>query len=134
MDINQVWAQAYRLFREGFTYWLTREDQEELTGHNTKYEVQSLEFELINTYFEPPAERDSAQGYLTSADVINWLALKSPIRMTSKKIGEALKKAGFERFQKRLEGKRNASWVYAVDYTEEAVIEGEKTTNPPQPF
>lgn len=128
VDIDQVWAQAHRLFREGFTYWLSREDQEDLKAHNSKYEVQSLEFDLVNTYFQPPAKRMEAEAYLTTADLIDRLALKSSIRLTPKKIGEAMKKAGFERFQKRLDGKLNPSWVYAVDHTERIDIEEEKTT------
>lgn len=128
IDINQVWGQAYQLFRKGFTYWLDREDQQELKEHNSKYEVQSLEFELVNTYFQLPKSRNEATAYLTTADIINWLAQKSSIRMTPKKIGEAMKKAGFDRFQKRLEGKTNPSWVYAIDHTEDIDIHEEKTT------
>lgn len=128
IDIDQVWGQAYALFRKGFIYWLSRDDQKELKEHNSKYEVQSLEFELVNTYFQPPTNRNEATAYLTTADIIDRLAQKSSIRMTPKKVGEAMKKAGFDRFQKRLEGKSNPSWVYAIDFTEEIDIQDEKTT------
>lgn len=128
INIDQVWGQAYSLFRKGFIYWLSRDDQKELKEHNSKYEVQSLEFELVNTYFQPPTNRNEATAYLTTADIIDRLAQKSSIRMTPKKVGEAMKKAGFDRFQKRLEGKSNPSWVYAIDFTEEIDIQEEKTT------
>ncbi len=128
IDIDQVWAQAYSLFRQGHMYWLSKEDQKELKAHNSKYEVQSLEFELVNTYFQQPTSRNEADVYLTVADIINRLSLKSSIRLTAKKVGEALKKGGFIRFQKRLEGRRNPTWVYALDLVEEADLEEEKTT------
>lgn len=134
IKIDQVWAQIYLLFRKGHTYWLDKEDQKELREHNSKYEVQSLEFELVNTYFQQPKNRNEADLYLTVADIINRLSLKSSIRMTAKKVGEALKKAGFIRFQKRLQGRRNPTWVYAIDLVEEADLEEEKTTGGESPL
>jgi len=134
INIDQVWAQAYLLFRKGHRYWLDKEDQKELKAHNSKYEVQSLEFDLINTYFQLPKNRNEADLYLNSADIIDKLSAKSSIRISSKKVGEALKKAGFARFQKRLEGRRNPSWVYAIDLVEEVDIEDEKTTKGEKPL
>jgi hypothetical protein len=134
IEINQVWAQAYHLFREGFVHWLTREEEKELAEHNTRYEVQTGEFELVTKYFKT-AERGAAEEEWTNADIIGYLHEKNmAVRITQKKLGEALKKAGFQRYQKRTGG--TLRWVYALDLTGGDEGEEEKTTPPhePDPF
>lgn len=134
LDINQVWAEAYHLFRQGFRYWMTKDEERELAEHNTRYEVQTAEFELVTKYFRP-AERSAAEEEWTPADIIGYLHGKNmAVRITPKKLGEALKKAGFQRYQKRAGG--TLRWVYALDLTGGDEGEEEKTTPPhdPPPF
>ncbi len=113
IDIDKVWAQAYRLYKAEFQYWLSREDQEELTAHNEQFEVQTLEYELLVSYFEVPTIEDDAEAFVTSSDILSKLLTENPtVRLSKKKLGEALSKAGFERKQKRLDGTRR--WGYLV--------------------
>ena len=129
MNINQIWAQAYRLFQEGIIYWLEKEDQEELSEYNEQFEVQSDEYEILVTYLQPLAADSTAEAYLTNAEIKSHLEEKVMIKLSSKKIGEALRKAGFVRVQKRRNNLR--TWVYGVIHADEADIYMGRQPDPP---
>lgn len=120
INIDQVWAQAYTLFREGFTYWLEKEDQEELSEYNEQFEVQSSEYEVLVTYLSPPEAGELPEADLTNAEILVHLQNKVAMKLSSKKIGEALRKANFPRYQKQRNNRR--SWVYGVIYADDADI------------
>ncbi len=120
IDINAVWAQAYHQYKSGFQYWLTKEEQNELAEHNTRFEVQSQEFEAVATYLNPPGKGE----FKTAAQVLSSLNEMSGLKLSQKKLGEALKKAGFEREQRRRNNAR--VWGYVVemaDVPKEELIE-----------
>ena len=50
IPIDTIWSQATQLFKEGYTYWLTQEDQVRLNEYNGQFEVQSTEYELLIVY------------------------------------------------------------------------------------
>jgi predicted P-loop ATPase len=129
LDIDKVWAEAYQLFKDGFVYWLEKADQDQLMEYNQRFEVQSNEFEVLVTYFRPPNPNERADCDLTNAEVLAHLQTKTGIKLSTKKLGEALRKAGFVRKQKRRGGGR--SWVYAAVYADEADIYVGRQSEPP---
>ena len=118
IDINQVWAQAYHLFQQGFRYWLNKEDQAFLAKRNEEFEVQSNEFEILTSYMRPPSLGEMPDATLTNAEIIQYLNNKVQAKLHPKRIGEALRKINFPRQQKRRGGAR--AWVYEVVYADEA--------------
>lgn len=114
ISIDNLWSQARSLYRSGFVYWLTTEEQQRLTEYNSQFEVQSSEYELLVTYFKPPTEDEGTEVYLTNSEIMAHLRQDNAIKLTSRKLGEALKKAGFNRVQKRRGHCR--TWVYPVCY------------------
>jgi predicted P-loop ATPase len=120
MDINQVWAQAFQLFKEGYIYWLEKEDQEELSEYNEQFEVQSNEYEVLVTYMRPPDENELPEADLTNAEILAHLQDKVSVKISPKKLGEALRKASFPRYQKQRNNRR--SWVYGIIYADDADI------------
>jgi predicted P-loop ATPase len=118
IDIDQVWAQAVQLFRQGYVYWLDKTDQDELSAYNEQFEVQSNEYEVLVTYLYPPQEGELPEADLTNAEILAHLSGKVSIKLSTKKLGEALRKARFPRYQKQRNGRR--SWVYGVIYADEA--------------
>lgn len=118
IDINQVWSQALSLFRSGFTYWLSREDQEMLTEYNSQFEVQSNEYEVLISWMSPPKAGSKPDADLTNAEILAHLQEKVSLKLSARKLGEALRKAAFPRYQKMRGGGR--SWVYGVVYADEA--------------
>ena len=121
IDIDQVWAEAYHLYKTGFQYWLTQEEVKELNEHNSQYEVQTTESEILTTYYVKPENRN-AEGvkHLQLSHIYEFLDVRTSARLSKKKLGEAIKANGFDRFQKR-EGKSRI-WVYAmIERSEEEV-------------
>lgn len=120
MDIDQIWSQAYNLFKEGFIYWLDKDDQTELSEYNEQFEVQSNEYEVLITYLRPPDEGELPEADLTNAEILVHLQGKVAIKISPKKLGEALRKANFPRYQKQRNSRR--SWVYGIAYADEADV------------
>ena len=129
INIDQVWSQAYQLYEDEFTYWLEKEDQEQLAEYNEQFEVQSNEYEVLVTYLRPPKEKEQGDADLTNAEILAHLQEKVFIKLSAKKLGEALRKAGFRRIQKRRNHCR--SWVYSVIYADEADIYVGRQPSPP---
>ena len=72
IDINKVWCEAYRLFKAGFHCEMSREDLESNETNNISFSTESLEEEVINTYFAHCNSKDShLEGYkkLVSGDI-----------------------------------------------------------------
>lgn len=115
IDMEEVWMEAYNLYRDKFKYWMDHDDQIELQKHNARFEVQSAELEALVT-FTKPADRDDETAYtLTNTEILRYLEEKARMKLSSKRLGEALRKMGYaeNRFQKRMtSGKRG--WVYPI--------------------
>ncbi|PHN00927.1 VapE domain-containing protein [Flavilitoribacter nigricans] len=129
INIDMVWSQAYRQFKEGFIYWLEKEDQVELAEYNEQFEVQSNEYEVLVTYMRPPDKEELPEADLTNAEILVHLQDKVSIKLSQKKLGEALRKAGFPRYQKQRNNHR--SWVYGIIYADEADVYSGRQPTPP---
>ena len=121
INMDHVWSQAYCLYKGGdFVYWMEKEDQKKLNASNSKFEVQSSEYEALITWFQPPKEGESPDADLTNTEILNFLQNKVSVKLSSRKLGEALRKLEFPRYQKTRNYRR--SWVYGVVYADEADI------------
>jgi predicted P-loop ATPase len=117
------------LFRSGFTYWLEEEEQKRIAENNEQFEVQSNEYELLITYMYPPEEGEPAEAELTNAEILAHLQDKVSIKLSTKKLGEALRKAKFPREQKQRNNRR--SWVYRIIFADEADVYTDRQVTPP---
>lgn len=113
IDINQVWAQAYQLFKNGYEYWLTNIDQKQLEKYNGQFEVQTAEYESLNRYFRPLASGDmeDQDTYKTTTDILRTLKELTGLRLGQKKMGEALRKSNFMMTWKRRGKTRGRYWA-----------------------
>ncbi|QJD79588.1 VapE domain-containing protein [Spirosoma rhododendri] len=127
IDINQVWAEAYQLFREGFTYWFTADETASLFANNENFQVDSPEYELLLEYYEPVENREWATAFLTSTAILANLEMYTRQKLRAKQLGEALRKLQFMRFNKKLGG---SSPVHVWAVRERSDLEREtKRTN-----
>lgn len=72
IDINSVWAEAFRLYKEGYNCELSKEDLAINEEKNVVFNAESLEEEVINTYFINACSEDRhKEGFkkLTSGDI-----------------------------------------------------------------
>jgi predicted P-loop ATPase len=119
VDIDMVYAQALHLFYDGFVYWFDRNEIEALHKHNEAFQVQSIEEQLILEYFDVPDSRDSATDFLQSAMIKKYIEEFTRSNLSLKKLGEALTRLGFEKWQRTRSGR--TKWVWSVikkEYTQ----------------
>lgn len=116
IDIHKVYAQALHLFNNNFCYWFNQQEIKTINENNEQYQIQSVEEELLLTWFKKPQE---AEGlifqqnllYLNTSQIAAKLAEKAKINITDStinKLGRALKKHSFKRV------KKHEHYVYAI--------------------
>lgn len=107
VDINNVWAMAYSLFKSGFEFQLTNEELQQNEIVNDQYKEVSIEEQLLKNHFKP-AEKEKS-FHKQTIDIFNSLSFKYPSlsnKLNLTKLGSALKNNGFQYGQEydRLKG------------------------------
>ena len=98
MNLQQVYAQAYHLFRAGYQFWFDKNEQSIVETHNARFRAISVEDELITTYFEPCDINDKDAELLQAHQILGRLMGKTTgIRLSVEKIGKILSSKGFTR-------------------------------------
>lgn len=95
VDYDEVYAQAYALWKEGFHYWFDAGEVNAVNAHNVDFEVPNLEQELILTRFRLPMPGEECI-FVTTAYILNQISGGIKQILSPTKIGIAMKMAGFE--------------------------------------
>ena len=72
IDINKVWAEAYTLYKSGYKCEMTKEDKLLNEENNIIFSAESLEEEVLNSYFVCASVEDkNKEGFkkMTSGDI-----------------------------------------------------------------
>lgn len=115
LDLNNVWAQAYKLFNDKVRYWFNDAEIEELNARNEEFSVISTEEQLISYYFakEKPEGTYGSLKFLPTAIIQQTLEKNSSMRLSPKKVGEALTRLGFKKDRKLINNRYvNGYFVY----------------------
>lgn len=112
INMDYVYAQAYYLYQSGFQYWFSFEEITHLYQHNAKFNVSTQEEQYMLDYFEKPEKRNLASNYWQSAKIQSYIEQQTKSRLSSKKIGESLRKLGYEKWQRTINGK--TKWVWSI--------------------
>lgn len=124
---RMLWAQARKLWEQGEQYWIDSTEQADLAARNEQFTVQYIEMELLQIYFKRPKSRDFADKYLTNAEILSELSTKTDARLSGKRLGEALKKLGYKKYQRRINGSQ--VWVYSLDVVTDSDVILNRTQN-----
>ena len=92
VNINDVWAQAYTLYKQGERYQMTKDEKAYSENKNANHMVTTVEMELIKENCET-----SKEHFLTTTLILNSLQLKTTAKINVTNIGKALK---FLRYKK----------------------------------
>ena len=134
IDINQVWAQARHFLLKGERYWLNQEEIQELNDINSMFRVNSHEEELLLEYFAPAAETDLEVQYKNATQILNYLQVRTPIRLSQRNLTDALRLHGFEQKSKRLNGVAHPIKCYQLrELTEQERNDRERIAPPSTP-
>ena len=104
LNIDLVWHEAYRLYKEGFQYWFSKDEIAELQGKNEDFSINETEYEFLMELYEPVDKEDREAIFLQSSIIQSSLEKHFETKLNTKKIGEALKKGGFKRISKKNNG------------------------------
>lgn len=112
VDMNNVYSQALYLFKNKFRYWFNDEEIIELYKNNESFQAITIEEELLIEYFSKPSSRANATHFFTSSVIKTKLEEYTRQKINAKKLGEALTKLGYEKWQRTHEGE--TKWVWSV--------------------
>ena len=101
--MDNVYAEAKALLKSGFRYWFDDEEIAELYRESEDFQVQTAEMELLLRCFEKPAE-DENYSLMTTTEILTYLGIYTHQPLVAKRMGEALKKAGYIKVSKRRNG------------------------------
>ena len=103
ISMDAVYTEAKALLNAGFRYWFNDEEITELYKESEDFQVQTAEMELLLRFFEKPTEDNPHCTYMTTTEILAYLGVYTHQPLTLKRMGEALKRAGFEKVSKRRE-------------------------------
>ena len=104
ISMDAVYTEAKALLKSGFRYWFNDDEIAELYRESEDFQVQTAEMELLLRCFEKPTEDNPHCTYMTTTEILAYLGVYTHQPLTLKRMGEALKRAGFEKVSKRREG------------------------------
>ena len=113
ISMDSVYAEAKALLSAGFRYWFDDDEIAELYQESEEFQVQTIETELLLRCFEKPTDDNPRCSYMTTTEILTYLGIYTRQSLTSKRMGEALKRAGFEKVSKRREG-GSPIYVYKI--------------------
>ena len=114
IPMDAVYSEAKTRLNEGFRYWFNDEEIIELHRNSEAFQVYTTEMELLLRYFTFPTEAETAtkRFYMTNSEIVGYLSCYTRQQLSPKRMGEALRKAGYTRECRRING--NPVYVYAV--------------------
>lgn len=112
INMDNVFSEVMWLLDNGYRYWFIDEEIAELHKVSRQFHVQTVEYEMLIQGFEKP--NPDEDSFMTTANMLTYLQGYTLIRLSEKRMGEALHKAGFERVSKRLNKGSNAVYCYKI--------------------
>ena len=103
ISMDKVYAEAKALLKSGFRYWFDDDEIAELYRESEDFQVQTAEMELLLRCFEKPTE-DESYSLMTTTEILTYLGVYTHQPLVAKRMGEALKKAGYIKVSKRRNG------------------------------
>ena len=60
-DYEGIYAQAYTLYQQGFQYWFSKAETEQLAEHNQQFETPHIEQEIVDVFFRQPVGGETGE-------------------------------------------------------------------------
>lgn len=117
IDKSALFVELYHYYHDNPTDWMLSGVDTEYLNQKTEQNVQvSIEAEMIEKYYEPPGSVIGAEWFMTSEVyqyILNMSGLKTS-NITVNKIGQHLKKMGYERKSIRQPNSNNSKKCYLM--------------------
>jgi predicted P-loop ATPase len=122
--IDEIWSQAYELYKSGFPYQLTKDEVEGNEIANSSFQISTPEAELISKHFYPGSE-DDYHMFLNATEVYRIIkVLYSAIfNVSVSQIGRALSSQGFIQHSKYKADMGYTEKGYYINFQDEVKLE-----------
>ena len=91
-----IYSQALALYKNGFQYWFTKEEIQELNRHNRQFETPRLEHELVDLYFRKPTDNELGE-FMSVARALQMISNGISQKLSAVNVGRAFSDLGFKR-------------------------------------
>ncbi|MCW8941013.1 MAG: virulence-associated E family protein, partial [Flavobacteriales bacterium] len=103
-NIDNVFSQAYAMYKNGFKYWFDKEENKLIEINNSNYILRTLEEEAIMNEFCPCSKEEEGINIFkwTASEVMLFLSNSGLITnnaASAQRVGKALIKLGYIRFK-----------------------------------
>ena len=95
-----VYSQAYALYRQGFQYWFSQQEIQQLAAHVRQFETPRLESELVSYYFRIPSDCEPGE-FISVARALQLVSGNIPQKLSPVYVGRAFGELGFQRVKCR---------------------------------
>lgn len=123
---KELFQEMYQIFKKGFDWRITSEDNRFLNKDEEKYEMISIEKELLEKHYRVPTEQEletGAHDWFSTTDIKVYLELVSRQRLNVVLLGRTVGKLGYRQKTKRVNGATPKMWM-AVKITNETSSAG----------
>jgi hypothetical protein len=105
ININNVWSQAYTLYKSGFNYQLTKEESDIRDLSNKAYELVSMEKDLILVNFSNPGGKGKGR-FMSYTDIMIHLnnETENKLRLNIHAVAKAMRQLGYINDSRKSEG------------------------------
>lgn len=100
LDMQQVWAEFYELWKSGEQHYLKHEEMLLLNDHNTEFEAVSPITELVTSHLDWANFDPNNCKWMGASDVLRWLDVKNPSKWDATEAGRAISKLNGKRRRK----------------------------------
>ncbi|WP_165026049.1 VapE domain-containing protein [Dysgonomonas sp. ZJ279] len=114
INMDHVFSEIMYLYKQGVRYWFDDSEIEELHRLSSGFHVQTVEFEMLMQGFEKPTMENESEHFMTTAQILNYLRMFTNVPLSEKRMGEAIRKAGFKRLQKRINNNPSPVYGYRI--------------------
>jgi hypothetical protein len=98
VNIDNIWSQAYHLFKTNFSCDLNPDEVKENEEYNRQFNITTAEFELIHKYLSP-ATRENNDCFMTATEILMYISDQTfgKVKLNTISVGRALKMLSFAR-------------------------------------
>ena len=104
LDMQQVWAEFYRLWKGGEKHYLTNSEMAMLNGHNESFTAPEPIFEMVSSHLDWANFDPNDCRWMQASDVLRWIGKENPSKFETIVGGRAIQKMNGGR-QRKSHGK-----------------------------
>ena len=100
LDMQQVWAEIYEMWKAGEKHYLSAEEMTLLNGHNDNFTATDPIFEMIASHLAWESFSETTCKWMQVSDVLRWIGKDNPSKFEAISAGKSIKKLNGGRYRK----------------------------------